>query len=296
MRERVAQAGHLLSGAVVRAGDSVRPWMPPGSRAHRALAPVARRLRGSADGRDSGEGNDPRSRVISEFARCFPSAFFVQVGSNDGMKLDPLRPHILARRWSGIMIEPLPYVFEQLAAEYRDHPRIVLENVAVGDHDGTAELFHIPQSDDPSLPNWYDALGTFRRDVLLKHSEFIPDIASRISSREVPCSTFESICARHSVEKIDLVQIDTEGYDLEVIKLIDLERYRPTLLMFEHLHLASADFETCLQRLRDHGYEHISDTMDTVCLRVGELASEHRTLLGLWRQLSDGAGGPNGHS
>jgi len=92
------------------------------------------------------------------------------------------------------------------------------------------------------------------------------------------------------------VQIDTEGYDLEVIKLIDLERFRPTLLMFEHLHLASADFETCLQRLRDHGYEHISDTMDTVCLRVGELASEHRTLLGLWRQLSDGAGGPNGHS
>jgi len=284
LRDRVARAGRLLSGAVVRAGDSVKPFVPPGSRAHRALAPVARRLRGPAVW---GEGNDPRSRIISEFARCFPSAFFVQVGSNDGMKLDPLRPHILARRWCGIMIEPLPYVFDQLSAQYRDHPRIILENVAVGDHDGTAELFHIPQSDDPDLPNWYDALGTFRKDVLLKHSEFIPDIANRIVSTVVPCSTFESICGRHSVQKIDLVQMDTEGYDFEVIKLIDLERYRPKLLMFEHLHLTPADFDACLQHLRQHGYEDLSDTMDTVCLRVGDLTSEHRRLLGLWRRLSE---------
>lgn len=291
MRERVEQAGRLLSGAAVRAGESLRPAVPAGSRRRRALEPVARRLRAVIDAAD---GRDPRSRVIAEFARCFPDAFFVQVGSNDGLKLDPLRPHILARRWSGIMIEPLPYVFEQLAAEYRHHPRIILENVAVADHDGTAELFYIPESADPSLPNWYDALATFRKDVLLKHSEFIPDISSRISSTEVPCLRFESICARNSVERIDLVQIDTEGYDYEVIKLIDLDRYRPKLLMFEHLHLSAADFEACLDRLRKHGYEDISDTMDTVCLRVGELGGEHRRLLRLWRDLAADTTGSRG--
>ena len=288
MRDRVAQAPRRLSGAAVWLGRSLSPLAPPGSRVHRALAPVARRLRARAG---EGEGRDPRSRVIAEFARCFPDAFFVQVGSNDGLKLDPLRPHILARRWSGIMIEPLPYVFEQLEAAYRDHPRIILENVAVSDHDGTAELFYIPESIDPSLPNWYDALGTFRKDVLLKHSEFIPDIASRISSVDVPCLTFESICARNSVRAIDLVQIDTEGYDYEVIKLIDLERYAPKLLMYEHLHLSSADREECLNLLRAHGYEDISDTMDTVCLRVGDLDHEHARLLSLWRRLSRAASG-----
>ncbi|HEV2370137.1 MAG TPA: FkbM family methyltransferase [Acidimicrobiales bacterium] len=283
MRERIEHAGRLLTEVVVRAGSPIRRFAPPGSLVHRALAPMGRRLRAAA-GR--GEGNDPRSRLVREFARAFPEAFFIQVGSNDGLKLDPLRPHILARQWRGIMIEPLPYVFDQLETEYGGHPRIILENVAVADHDGTAELFYIPESTDPSLPNWYDALGTFRKDVLLKHTDFIPDIADRISSVAVPCSTFESICARHSVKKIDLVQIDTEGYDYEVIKLIDLERHAPKLLMYEHLHLSPSDREACLQHLRANGYEDISDTMDTVCLRVGDVPTRHRELLGLWRGLT----------
>ncbi|HET9733607.1 MAG TPA: FkbM family methyltransferase [Acidimicrobiales bacterium] len=291
MRERIAQTNLVLSRLALRAGDSLRPLVPPGSPARRILAPIGRRL-GAGDGGDA--GTDPRSRIISEFARCFPAAFFVQVGSNDGMKLDPLRRHILRRPWSGIMIEPLPYVFEQLASQYRDHPRIALENVAVADHDGTAELFYLPQSADPSLPDWYDALATFRKDVLLKHSEFIPDIAERISSVEVPCSTFESICARHSVARIDLIQIDTEGYDFEVIKLIDLERYRPKLVMFEHLHLGPDDLQSCLGRLRSNGYEDLSDTMDTVCLRVDDLGPEQRSLLRLWRELSGSAGRDRG--
>lgn len=285
MQKRVGQTGRVVSGVVERAAGTLRPLITPGSRTHRALAPMVRRMRGAAGRRT---GDDPRSRLVAEFARCFPTAFFVQVGSNDGLKLDPLRPHILARPWSGIMIEPLPYVFEHLAAQYRDHPRIDLENVAVADHDGTAQLFYLPESDDETLPNWYDALGTFRKDVLLKHAEFIPDIASRIASVEVACSTFESICTRHRVEAIDLVQIDTEGYDYEVIKLIDLERYGPKLLMYEHLHLTPADRHECLGRLRSHGYEDMSDTMDTVCLRVGDLGSEHRRLVTLWRELSEG--------
>ena len=288
MRERLAQSGRRLSRAAVRAAGFIRPLVPAGSRADRVLAPAAHRLKDLAG---AGAPTDPRSRVIAEFARLFPSAFFVQVGSNDGLKLDPLRPHILARQWSGIMIEPLPYVFQQLAGVYGDHPRITLENVAVADHDGAAELFYIPESEDPSLPNWYDALGTFRKDVLLKHTEFIPDIAGRIASTEVPCLTFDSICARNDVATIDLVQMDTEGYDFEVIKLIDLDRYRPKLLMFEHLHLAPADYEACLRRLRSHGYEDISDTMDTVCLRVGELGPEHRSLLSLWKELATSTSG-----
>jgi FkbM family methyltransferase len=245
---------------------------------------LERRLRGNSN---QPEGTDPRSRVIAEFARAYPTAFFVQVGSNDGLKLDPLRPHILARQWSGIMIEPVPYVFEQLAAQYGGHSRIVLENVAVADHDGTAELHYLPQSGDEILPSWYDALASFRKDVLLNHAQFIPDIATRISSIEVPCLTFESICAKHAVEQIDLVQIDTEGYDAEVIKLIDLELHSPKLLMFEHLHLKPTDWDACLAHLRRHGYEDISDSMDTVCLRVGALGHRQRRLLHLWRGLSE---------
>lgn len=279
----------MPSRVIESAGRLLRPLLPPGSRTRRALAPLERRLRPGTGQPET----DPRSQVIAEFARCYPTAFFVQVGANDGLKLDPLRPHILARQWSGIMIEPVPYVFEQLAAQYRSHPRIMLEKVAVAEHDGTAELYYLPESSDETLPDWYDALASFRRDVLLKHEDFIPDIASRITSIEVPCLTFESICDKHEVDTIDLVQMDTEGYDAEVIKLIDLERYSPKLVMFEHLHLDSDDWQECLTRLRRHGYEDLSDHMDTVCLRVGSLGRSGRELLRLWRRLREhGGGGP----
>ena len=56
----------------------------------------------------------PLGRVLFEFARAYPDVFFVQVGANDGDLLDPLREEIGFRKWSGIMVEPVPYVFERL--------------------------------------------------------------------------------------------------------------------------------------------------------------------------------------
>ena len=284
MPDWVAPFGRVRSRVVDRAAIILRPLLPPGSRAYSALAPLARRLRLRVN---QPSARDKRSQFIDEFARCYPAAFFIQVGSNDGLKLDPLRPHILARQWAGIMIEPIPYVFEQLEAQYKGHSRIVLENVAITDHDGTAELYYLPESTDQSLPDWYDALATFRKDVLLKHAEFIPDIAQRISSIQVPCLTFESICAKHSVGNIDLVQIDTEGYDAEVIKLIDFDHHSPTLIMFEHMHLTPPDRNACIARLRRHGYEYVSDHMDTMCLHVGSVGRGQRELLRIWHELSN---------
>ena len=44
---------------------------------------------------------------------------FVQVGANDGYRFDPLRKHIVAYHWPGLLIEPQPDVF----AELKQNPR-----------------------------------------------------------------------------------------------------------------------------------------------------------------------------
>jgi hypothetical protein len=43
---------------------------------------------------------------------------FIQVGANDGIFGDPLREHILAHKWRGVLVEPQPEIFEQLKANY----------------------------------------------------------------------------------------------------------------------------------------------------------------------------------
>lgn len=226
-------------------------------------------------------------RVLHEYGHAFPETFFVQVGANDGQGEDPLRRQLARRRWSGIMVEPVPYVFERLVHNVGDNPRVALENAAIADADTTRPIYFLaPAEPGADLPDYYDKLGSFDRDVLLKQRDVIPDIDARVRSLDVPCLTFESLCTKHRVERIDLVQIDTEGYDFEIIKLIDLDRWRPKVVMFENFHMTPQVHAECVDHLRTHGYDALSDGMDTLALRLGGDSAGDRAIDDYWRALA----------
>ena len=84
---------------------------------------------------------------------------------------------------------------------------------------------------------------------------------------------------------IDLIHIDTEGYDFEIIKSIDLGSLRPKVVIFEHYHLDPNDYTDCTDHLGSLGYEHVSIGMDTICLDPRRLNRRERRLRRLWQQL-----------
>lgn len=258
-----------IAAASDRLADVLAPRVPESSRVGRAMRDVRHRVLPRT------VPDRPIAAVLHAFGRANPDASFVQVGAHDGTQLDPLRDQIRSRRWSGIMVEPVPYVFERLRARYGAHPRITLENVAVADRDGTLPFHHLPEaSPHDGTWQWYDALGSFRRDVLLSHDRQIPDIADRVVTTEVPCLTFETLCRRHGVEAVDVIQIDAEGYDDVILEGIDLDRHRPALVMFERLHLADDAHRRCTDRLTAHGYEWTADPMDTLAVRSDVLRDQ----------------------
>jgi FkbM family methyltransferase len=225
--------------------------------------------------------------LLEVFARTYPRAVFVQIGSNDGEQQDPLSEAIRKRQWRGVMVEPVPYVFERLQRNYRRYRRLQLENVAIAQQDGHAPFYHLPKvsaDEQASLPQWYDALGSFSRDIILSHKPYIPDIADRIACIEVPTVTFETLCQRNRIDHLDLVHIDTEGYDYEILKLIDFERWRPRLVIYEHHHLGAARPEAEAY-LRQHGYELMHEALDTWALRVADFGRKDRDLLAVWKKL-----------
>lgn len=256
----------------------LRRVVPPGSNARRLLGDLYRRL-------PLNLREDPISALAEAFGEARPDAFFIQIGAHDGTQLDPLNDQIERRPWRGLMMEPVPYVFERLQGRHRSDPRIGLENAALADVDDFRTLYYLPQSADPGLPAWYDALASFRKDVLLKHVTWIPDIEERVAEMTVPCMTFDSLCRKHDVQHVDIVQIDTEGYDFEVIKLIDLDRYRPTLVMCEHIHMEGETLEACVNHMSRHGYEHFRGDLDVLFLRVGDLGLRDRHIQRLWQIL-----------
>jgi FkbM family methyltransferase len=264
---------------VSSARDRIRPWLVARPRLFRAV----RRTRALATRRAP---KDPLGQTIWAFGQDHPRAFFVQVGANDGDGMDPLRDQITSRRWHGIMIEPVPYIFDRLAERHGADPRLTLVNAAIADEDGHRDLYYLAAADDDApLPDWYDKLGSFQRDVIVKHRPAIPDFDRRLQTASVPCMTFETLCRTHGVTYIDLVQIDTEGYDFEILKLIDLDQLRPVLLMYEHLHFDEATRSACSEYLTSHGYEEVSDAVNTIALRTADLSAGHRHLAQVWQRL-----------
>jgi FkbM family methyltransferase len=45
--------------------------------------------------------------------------------------------------------------------------------------------------------------------------------------------TFDKICSSHNITNIEYLQIDTEGFDTEIIKMIDLSKYKINKIRFE---------------------------------------------------------------
>lgn len=208
-------------------------------------------------------------KILSAFAERYPDAFFVEIGANDGEQHDHLRPFLAQGSWRGIMVEPVPYVFERLRANLRDLPQITLENVAIADRDGAMPFFHLRPSPNhvaEGLPRWYDGIGSFSREAVLSHAPLLPDIEDWLVWTEVPCLTFDSLCAKHAIDRVDLLLVDTEGYDYQLLQTISLHRHRPRLLVFEHYHLTAAERHDLREKLERLGYELMEEGFDTWCL------------------------------
>ncbi|HEX4631928.1 MAG TPA: FkbM family methyltransferase [Chthoniobacterales bacterium] len=197
---------------------------------------------------------DESDHLIALFGEIFPEAFVVQIGANDGIAGDPLVEGFRKTRWSGLLVEPVPYLYEMLVARYRDRPGMQVECAAISTRDGEAPLYRL-RSIPGQTPEWFNQLASLDREVLLKHRESIPKIDSLLIEERVPTVRLDTLLARHGIARIDLLVVDTEGHDLEILRTLDLTRFRPTLLMFEHQHLSEDDKQAAYALLKTAGYD-----------------------------------------
>jgi FkbM family methyltransferase len=224
--------------------------------------------------------------LLAAFARAYPHASFVQIGANDGILEDPLREFVLANPWNGILVEPVPYLFERLRRNYPLRAGLILENAAIAARSGSQPFYYVPDSGgDADVPGWSAGLGSFSRDVVMKHVYAIPDLERRLVKLQVPCLSFEALCAKHHVGQLDLLHMDTEGYDFEILKMVDFERFRPRLLIYEHHHLSQADRAACLERLRQFGFEAMDEGLDVMCLNTRDRLPAHEPVFAAWEVL-----------
>ena len=84
---------------------------------------------------------------------------------------------------------------------------------------------------------------------------------------EVPGLSVQSLLGKHDITKIDLLQIDTQGFDCQIVKQFLSSPVRPTVINFEHYHTGPDDLQTCYRLLVDNGYRLAPLEIDTVAYR-----------------------------
>lgn len=238
--------------------------------------------------RELGLPLDEIEAAVHRFGAAYPDATFVQVGANDGDARDPIRTQIERRHWRGIMVEPVPYVFARLEKRYGNHPRVQLEMAAIAEQPGFLPFYHLREADEgEEVWSWYHALGSFKRDVVLSHKTLIPDIEDRLTEIEVPCVNFNSLCERRGLERLDLLQMDTEGYDYQVLRSVDLDVWRPRLIVYEHHHLPPEERRAARELLTEQGYLTFEHGLDTAALDSTRLGTADKALRKLFTSATD---------
>lgn len=188
--------------------------------------------------------------------------FALQVGAMDGVRFDLLHPHLSGGAWNGVLVEPVPDMFEKLQATYAAQPHLKLVNCAIAEHDGTLTLRRVaPQAVEEGLiPAEALGISTMYKDRgILGHPAFAkgyPEVADKyVVELETACRKLSGILNELDTLDIDVVMIDTEGADWMIAKQLDLDAYRPRLVCLEYDSLTETELAECCVHFMKHGYK-----------------------------------------
>jgi FkbM family methyltransferase len=120
--------------------------------------------------------------------------------------------------WKGICIDPNPEL-RPLYQKFR--PTDIFENCALGSQDLNLKYYMLPDSSMNTLD-----YGFIEKRELQSQIQQVLDVPT------IPLAT---ILERHLQpgDRLDFFDVDVEGYDLEVLKTNDWERFRPRFLVVE---------------------------------------------------------------
>ena len=209
--------------------------------------------------------NGSLSDFTSRFSKSLKNVTVVQIGANDGINNDPIHKFIRRDKWNGLLLEPQKYVYEKyLLPLYKNYNAITVINAALDNVDGFKPIYKLAVSNS----RWATGLTSFNRKVLemaidsgsvekqaKKEGIVLPKNKKEyISEEKVLCISPAMLLKQYKIDKLDWLQIDTEGFDYEVIKMFNIEKTSPTVISYENMNLSADDKKSCTEYLIKNNY------------------------------------------
>ncbi len=213
----------------------------------------------------------PEKRFWEMLYKNFPpngDFHFIQVGANDGISFDILFDVVKERRSRGIVIEPLQDFYEKLCLNYKDFPAIIKVNKAVHPSLKRVGLYRVDPQRQHELESWASGITSLNP---LHHKK------SDTPSEYIIEETIDAMPLMQIIDeagtgyKTDLLQIDVEGFDYEILKMLDFEKLKPLVIKYEFCNLSVQDLKNSKQLLTRNGYYLFAIGDDMISLLLNKI-------------------------
>jgi len=186
------------------------------------------------------------------YTNTIMSKVYFQIGTNDGNDLfnDLViknKPDIV------ILVEPNETLINKIKKNYINVENVYVYNNAIYyNNDEVLELY---------IPAKNGIMGTRADNNYIysdAHFSLVPmnDWGGKEDMAKIKTTsiTFDKICSNHNITNISYLQIDTEGFDCEIIKMIDLKKIRIEKIRFEKWLFNPESFTShCKEKSNDLG-------------------------------------------
>jgi FkbM family methyltransferase len=207
---------------------------------------------------------------------------FIEIGTSD---FDTLLEKSDENK-RGISIDPLSYFLDRLPE--KDNCKKIC--CAISDEEGEEDIYYITEETIKKydLPNFVRGCGClsdyhpFILTLLNNKSEIHPigrklDPSEIFSKERVKVRRLKSIIDEHSIKKIKILKIDTEGSDdkivLDYLSCCKNEGYpMPYFIQFEHVLIDESKRGKVLSFVIEQGYHLMSSNIDDVTFKLNHVS------------------------
>ena len=160
----------------------------------------------------------------------------VVIGAHSGIFLKDLISEYAGKKI--LLVEPVPYNYQILEEEYKDHPDILICKNAILDKIKKDNFYYVKKDSISKLgKHWASQIGSFDKNHILNHKNKRFNIQEEdIQSIQIEFITFKDLIEKFSIESIEKLQIDVEGAEYKIMNSIDFKTIQIKSILFESKH------------------------------------------------------------